>query len=53
MTAKKDETLEFTTIEDAVKLIDLGDAVEETKQLSPFGVRPDCYYGLGAMYGCG
>lgn len=51
MTEKKDEALELTALEDA-ELIDLGDAVEETKQLSPFGSNPDCYYGIGVKWGC-
>ncbi|WP_161814535.1 hypothetical protein [Steroidobacter agaridevorans] len=52
MTEEKDKALEFTGLEDAVKLIDLGDAVEETRQLTPHGMWPDCQYGFGAKYGC-
>lgn len=52
MTDEKDEALQVIALEDAVKLIDLGDAVEETKQLSPHGVFADCQYGIGFKYGC-
>lgn len=53
MTPKNDETLEVAALEDAAELIDLGNAVEETKQLTPHGIFPDCYYGIGARPGCG
>ncbi|WP_157994230.1 hypothetical protein [Peristeroidobacter agariperforans] len=51
MTEKEDETLEV--VEYDVKLIDLGDAVDETKQVVPHGVWPDCQFAVGARPGCG
>lgn len=50
MIEKEDETLEV--VEHDVKLIDLGDAVDETKQVTNHGIWPDCYFGIGAKYGC-
>lgn len=36
-----------------LEIIVLGDAIEETRQVSPLGQRPDCFFGLGQKSGCG
>ena len=49
MTEKKDESL--GDLKDAVELIDLGDALEETKQVAPVVRWPDCTFGYGVKWG--
>ena len=36
-----------------LEMIDLGDAIEETKQWSPGGSYADCFFVLGKWPGCG
>lgn len=53
MTDVKDETLEVVRSGDAMEMIDLGDAVQETKQQWSGGMYPDCYVTFGTKWGCG
>lgn len=52
MTTVKDETPEATALADAVEMIELGDAVKETKQVWPGGWYPDCVFQHGEWPGC-
>lgn len=40
------------TLDYELDLIEYGNATVETKQVAPSGRVPDCYYGIGYVYGC-
>ncbi|GFE79199.1 hypothetical protein GCM10011487_11990 [Steroidobacter agaridevorans] len=52
MTEEQEPTADLVDPEKPLALMDLGDAMLETKQLSSLPVYPDCYFVWGAKFGC-